>query len=160
MIFSFRKSLQVRRCSKHLYNWLFSPTKTGQCLSLLRLLNTNSVQMFCTHILAHTQCQSLKKKLASARKVQANRHFHLLESKTFVKFKILNPSSCSFCCLERRSATQSPPPPPPFLLLSFCWCCLPRQGYCVQIHYRVQQLKGLLAPRQQQVYFYKRIFER
>ncbi len=23
-----------------------------------------------------------------------------------------------------------------------CWPCLPRQGYCVQIHYRVQQLKG------------------
>ncbi len=24
-----------------------------------------------------------------------------------------------------------------------CWpCLLPRQGYCVQIHYRVQQLKG------------------
>ncbi len=24
----------------------------------------------------------------------------------------------------------------------FCWPCLPRQGYCVQIHYRVQLLKG------------------
>ncbi len=22
------------------------------------------------------------------------------------------------------------------------WPCLPRQGYCVQVHYRVQQLKG------------------
>ncbi len=31
--------------------------------------------------------------------------------------------------------------------LHLCWPCLPRQGYCVYIHYKVQQFKGFLVPR-------------
>ncbi len=29
-----------------------------------------------------------------------------------------------------------------FFFLWFCWPCLPRQRYCVQIHYRIQYLNG------------------